>query len=341
MRQAVIVSPTQFEVVDAATPTLRDDGDILVRTAACGICSGDLMPWYLEKKVGTVLGHEVVGWAVAVGRAVSHIQPGDLVFLHHHAPCLNCKDCQRGAYVHCAVWRSSKLDPGGMSEFVRVPAEIVRADAFAVNDLTPEQAVFVEPLGCCVKALSRRACSALQANSTAEFAIVGSGVMGLLNIIASRAFGAARVVAIEPNEERRRLARACGADEAMTPEEAAGFIRGACDFVVVGPGQPKVIREALGYVRPGGVALLFTPTPFGVKTDLDLGDIYFREISLVPSYSCGPEDTRQAYDLLRQGRVRVEQFVTHRFALDDIQAAYDTARRGGAVLKVLVTFGRS
>ena len=165
--------------------------------------------------------------------------------------------------------------------------------------------------------------------------------MGLLDILAARAFGAARVVAIEPNEERRRLARAYGADEAMTPEEAAGVVRGACDFVVVGPGQPEVIREALAYVRPGGIALLFTPTPFGVKTDLDLGDLYFREISLVPSYSCGPEDTRQAYDLLRKGRVRVEQLMTHRFALDDIQAAYDMARQGGAVLKVLVTFGGS
>jgi L-iditol 2-dehydrogenase len=210
----------------------------------------------------------------------------------------------------------------------------VRADAFAVNDLTPEQAIFIEPLGCCVKAFSRRSCSAL------DCAIVGCGVMGLLNIMTARALGASRVVAVEPNEERRRRAQICGADEAFAPPEAVETIGGACDFVVVGPGHPEVIREALSYVRPGGVAVLFTPTPTGVTTGLDVGDLYFREISIVPSYSCGPDDTRQAYDLLRQGRVRVERLVTHRFALKDIQPAYDTARRGGAAIKVLVTFAR-
>jgi L-iditol 2-dehydrogenase len=337
VRQAIIVGPTRFEVVDAPAPRLRDDGDILVRTAVCGICSGDLMPWYLQKKIGTVLGHEVVGWAVEVGRAVSHIKPGDLVFMHHHAPCLNCSDCRRGAYVHCPTWRSSKLDPGGMAELIRVPAEILRADAFAANDLTPEQAVFIEPLGCCVKGIGN--CKMQIAKCKLQNgAVIGCGVMGLLNIMAARALGAA-VVAVEPNEERRRLALSCGAEKALTPEEAADALGGACDFVIIGPGQPDVIRQALAYVRPGGVALLFTPTPTGVMTALDLGDLYFREISLVPSYSCGPEDTRRAYDLLRTGQVRVEQLVTHRFPLDDVQQAYNTARRGGAAIKVLVTFG--
>src|SRR5262249_35202459 len=96
--------------------------------------------------------------------------------------------------------------------------------------------------------------------------------------------------------------------------------------------------QALAYVRPGGTALLFTPTPAGVPTHLDLSELYFREVSLVPSYSCGPEETRQAYELLRQGRVRLEALVTHRFPLDNIQKAYETARRGGPALKVLITF---
>jgi L-iditol 2-dehydrogenase len=110
------------------------------------------------------------------------------------------------------------------------------------------------------------------------------------------------------------------------------------DFVVIGPGHPQVIRQALAYVRPGGTALLFTPTPVGVLTELDLHDLYFREVSLVPSYSCGPEDTHQAYDLLRTGRVSVDGLITDRFPLERVQEAYDMARRGGPALKVLVTF---
>lgn len=70
-RQALIVGPDRLEVVEKPIPRLQNPDEILVRTAACGICSGDLMPWYLAKKVGTVLGHEVVGWAVEVGPGVN------------------------------------------------------------------------------------------------------------------------------------------------------------------------------------------------------------------------------------------------------------------------------
>src|SRR5947208_16426880 len=121
MRQAVIVAPDRFEVRQAARPALRGGHEVLVRTAACGICSGDLMPWYLAKKVGTVLGHEVVGWAVQVGPAAGQVRRGDLVFMHHHAPCGDCPECARGAFVHCSAWRASCLDPGGMAEWVRLP----------------------------------------------------------------------------------------------------------------------------------------------------------------------------------------------------------------------------
>lgn len=333
MRQALIARPDRFEVVSAPVPRLQGPDEILVRTAVCGICSGDLMPWYLEKKVGSVLGHEVVGWAEQVGPAVKHIHPGDLVFMHHHAPCLACADCSRGAFVHCRTWRNSQLDPGGMAEWIRVPAGNVRQDTFAVNDLMVEQAVFIEPLACSVKALRR-----IPRLAGATGAVIGCGVMGLLNLTAALALGVDRVFAVEPDEDRRAWAVEMNACAALTPEEANRTLTQAVDFVVIGPGHPDVIQQSLTYVRPGGTALLFTPTANGIVTPLDLGELYFREVSLVPSYSCGPEDTRQAYELLRQDRVSPETLITHRFPLQEIQTAYETARRGGSALKVLVTF---
>jgi L-iditol 2-dehydrogenase len=334
MRQAVIVAPDCFEVRAAPRPQLQSEREVLVRTAACGICSGDLMPWYLAKKVGTVLGHEVVGWAVEVGHAVEHIRPGNLVFFHHHAPCGECPECARGASVHCPTWKSSHLDPGGMAEWIRVPEPIARRDAFAVYDLTPEQAVFIEPLACCVKAQSRASGSA----EGQRVAVVGCGVMGLLNLQLARATGAEVIVAVEPDPARREAARACGASRVLTPEEAQGRLTAQMDVVIIGPGVPEVIRQALGYVRPAGTAVLFTPTPTGFLTPLDLGELYFREVSLVPSYSCGPVQTWEAYELIQSGRIDPRPLVTHRFPLEQVQQAYDTARRGGAALKVLVTF---
>jgi L-iditol 2-dehydrogenase len=342
MRQAVIVGPDRFEVVRAPVPRLQGEHEILVRTAVSGICSGDLMPWYLEKKIGTVLGHEVVGRAVLVGKSVKqHIRPGDLVFMHHHAPCLSCDcaDCQRGAFVHCATWRSSRLDPGGMADYIRIPAENVRGDTFAVGALSPEQAVFIEPLACSIKALGRIPGLGRRLSlRRTQGAIVGCGVMGLLNLAVARALGIKRLAAVEPDPDRRALAPEFGASEALTPEEAGHTLLHSLDFVVIGPGQPEVIRQAFAYIRPGGTAVLFTPTPSGVLTDLDLGELYFREVNLVPSYSCGPEETRQAHELLHKKKVRPEGLVTHRYDLDNIQEAYDTARRGGPALKVLITF---
>ena len=336
MRQAVIVAPEEFAVRQAPRPALRGSGEILIRTIACGLCSGDLMPWYLARKVGTVLGHEPVGRAIEVGAGVSSIRPGDLVFVHHHAPCMVCHECRRGAHVHCATWKRTALDPGGMADYIRVPAEIVEADAFAVNELHPEQALFVEPVGCCVKAFERL--GGRSALVGQRVAVVGCGIMGLLNIQTALAYGAAEVVAVEPNAARREAAIASGAERAWTPEEANERLHHRADVVVIGPGHPDAIRQALGYVRLAGSACLFAPTAPGVLTPLDLGELYFREVSLVPAYSCGPRDTRIARDLIAGGKVRPRELITHRFALDDVQAAYDTARSGGAAIKIVVAF---
>lgn len=333
MRQAVIVGADRFEVCQAPRPRLRADDEIVLRTLACGICSGDLMPWYLAKKVGTVLGHEPIGRAVEVGSAVRHVRPGDLVFVHHHAPCLNCLECARSAFVHCPTWKATRLDPGGMAEFIRVPGEIVRHDAFAVNDLAPEDALFIEPLGCCVKAFDR-----IGGVSSRRVAVVGCGIMGLLNVQTAKALGADEVIAIEPDERRRAAASGAGADRALRPDEAESQYRRSIDVVMIGPGQPEVIRQALGYVRDSGVACLFAPTATGVLTELDLGELYFREVSLIPSYSCGPPDTRRACDLIRERRVRPAQMISHRFPLERVQEAFDVAKGGGAAIKVVVTF---
>jgi L-iditol 2-dehydrogenase len=340
MQAARIIGPTTFEVVETPVPRLSAPGEILLRTAACGICSGDLMPWYLEKKVGTVLGHEIVGWAAEAGAGAKHIQRGDLVFVHHHAPCLACDNCRRGHFVHCSTWRQSRLDPGGMAEWIRVPAVHVQNDCFTVNDLTPDQAVFIEPLACSVKALERVGKLIDLGDRSTCGVVVGCGVMGLLNLAAARAMGVPNLIAVEPNEQRRGLAPEWGADRALTPAEADSGLKQSADFVMIGPGRPEIICRSSTYLRPGGAALLFTPTPASTLTSLDLGELYFREISLVPSYSCGPPDTRSACELIRSKRVRPQGLVTHRFRLPQVQEAYETARRGGAALKVLVTFPR-
>ena len=110
-----------IRVEESARPEVGD-GDILVRASACGICSGDIMPWYIKRKAPLVLGHEPVGVVEQTGASVRDFKRGDRVFVHHHAPCFQCAACRRGEYVQCATWRATNIVPGGMAEYFLVSA---------------------------------------------------------------------------------------------------------------------------------------------------------------------------------------------------------------------------
>jgi L-iditol 2-dehydrogenase len=100
-----------------------------------------------------------------------------------------------------------------------------------------------------------------------------------------------------------------------------------------------VVRAAAEAAAPGGTLLLFTMTPPGQEIALPGHDLYFREVSLVPSYSCGPDDTREAQELLSTGRLAVADLVTHRFPVERAAEAFARARNPDGSVKVVITFG--
>ena len=120
MKVAKLYSFHDIRIEDIPVPEIGP-GDALMKTKASGICSGDVMPWYIEKKAPLVLGHEPSGEIVEVGKNVKSFTPGDRVFVHHHAPCLTCRYCRRGDYVQCETWKNTKIIPGGISEYILIP----------------------------------------------------------------------------------------------------------------------------------------------------------------------------------------------------------------------------
>ena len=112
MQAAVLYDVNDVRIEQRAIPELRE-GELLVRTMASGICSGDVMAWYIRRKAPLVLGHEPAG-VVAETRGETAFSVGDRVFVHHHAPCFECGACSRGEYVQCATWRASKIDPAAL-----------------------------------------------------------------------------------------------------------------------------------------------------------------------------------------------------------------------------------
>lgn len=332
MRAAIYHGAGRITIEDVPTPR-AGDGELLVRMAACGLCGSDLMQWYQDPRAPVVLGHEPVGTVVEAGRG-AQVAVGTRVFVHHHVPCFSCRLCRAGRHTLCEMFRSTRIDPGGLAEFIRVPAENVRADVLALPDEVDDvSGTLVEPVACIVRGQRQAG-----VGPGSRVAVVGAGSMGLLQIQVARAMGAAAVVALEPDQERRRAAARLGA---VTPDGLdAGAVRDAlegelADQVFVCTHDHGAIAQALHMAGPAGVVQLFAPTQPGDLVSLDLGAIFFREVTLQSTYSAGPEDTRAALDLLVAGHIDTEAVVTRRMPLERAADAYRMAA-SGEELKVVV-----
>ncbi len=320
VRAAVYREGGRLQIEDLAEPRLPEGG-LIVRTEACGLCSGELMTWYLDRKAPHILGHEVCGIVEESGDPRFPI--GMRVFPHHHAPDPASRWSLRKAPVHDPVWRTTRLEPGGMAERFAVPAANL-ADTLDCSGMRPRDAALIEPLACVVKALGRmrplrpgleRAC------------VLGQGVMGLMfSLILGR-----DSFSLEPSEARRGHARSLGIDcrplDGAEPAEA----------VIVCPGSAEALRLGQEIAAPDAQVLLFSPLPPGTPIAIDLERHYFQDLSLICSYSCGPDDTRRARELIQEGRVRAEQVVSDFIGLDGLPEAYQRMKRG-EILKAMVEF---
>jgi L-iditol 2-dehydrogenase len=300
---------------------------------ACGICGSDLMTWYQDPRAPVVLGHEPVAVVERPG-AGSALVAGQRVFVHHHVPCMDCPRCRAGRHTLCDRFRATAIRPGGLAERAAVPLEHARLDVLPLPDgLSDRAGTLVEPLACVVRGQRMAGVSA-----GSRVAVVGAGSMGLLEIDAARAAGAAAVVAVEPRADRRSLAEAAGAIARAEPEPAAvrAALGGAlADAVIVCTAARAAIAGALHLAAPGGVVQLFAPTPPGEMVPLDLGAVWFREVTIQSTYSAGPEDTRAALDLLAAGAIGIDRVVSHVVPLAEIERAFELARSGAAT-KVVV-----
>ncbi|MBV9718052.1 MAG: alcohol dehydrogenase catalytic domain-containing protein [Candidatus Eremiobacteraeota bacterium] len=328
MRAAVLYDVDDVRIEQREIPQIGD-GEVLVQTMASGICSGDVMGWYIRRKAPLVLGHEPAG-IVAQTRGETGLQIGDRVFVHHHAPCFECRACTRKEYVQCATWRATKIDPGGIAEYFRVPHTNLRDTLVLPADVGFADASLVEPLACVVKSLRR---SGVRASD--RLYVIGLGVMGLLHVLAATALGA-EVFASDFIEGRRAIARQNGAT-AFHPDEAARELGAGADVVICGPGTPRAIHAAVAATAPAGTVVMFTPFPPETPVTIDPELLYFGDLRIVASYSCGPDDTRAALDLIARGVVRAAKIGSDFVALEDVPDAY-RALAESRIVKPIVTF---
>jgi len=338
MKAIQYYSNDDVRVVELPQPS-AGPGELLVRVAACGVCASDVMEWYMRPRAPLFIGHEPVGTVAEVGAGVDSFAPGDRVFVHHHVPCLECRHCRRGHQTLCATFKRTRLDPAGMAEYIRVPAEQVALDVLKLPDsMSFDHATLIEPVGCCVRALDR-----------AEIApgdsviIVGAGFNGLVMAALARRWGARRVFVADRIAARLELARAFGADAAFDVDagDISAALRAAndgrlADVVIVAVGKLPALRMGIDLAGPGATVMLYGPSDPDTLLELAPNRLFFEEITLRASYSCGPGETRRTLELLEAGALDAEQLITHRFPIDQAAQALRITANPGQGLKALV-----
>ena len=334
MRAVIFQGAGRLAPADVPRPA-AGAGELLLRLRGCGLCGSDIAKLAdPAARAPAVLGHEVVGDVVEAGEGVGGFAVGDRVVAAHHVPCGECHYCRRGSESMCRAFKESNLDPGGFAEFVRVPAANVRSATFRVPEhLTDEEASFVEPLACCLRAVER---ARVQPGDTAV--VVGLGSIGCLFAPLLARAGAA-VVGVDQQPDRVEGGRARGIDARVLDEadarvRALSAGRGA-DHVIVTGGATRALEWAVRIVRDGGSIHAFAGGP-GDALPVALETLYHRELTVTTTYSSSPGTLARAFWLIAAGKVDVEGLVSHRLPLERLAEGVELMRRRQA-LKVYVT----
>lgn len=315
--------------------------EILVKILASGICGSDVMEWYRIKKAPIVLGHEITGVVVKTGSEVKRFKPGDRVFVTHHVPCNTCAYCAEGLHTVCDTLRTTTFDPGGFSQYVRVPEiNVDRGTLKLPDEVSFEDGSFIEPLGCVWRAQQRMA----RLQPGWSVLVLGAGISGLLHVALAKALGAGRIMATDVNEYRLEAAKAVGADKVIhAGQDVPAWVRKVNDgrgarLVLVCAGALSVYRQALQSVDRGGTVLVFAPTDPGVEFPIPINTLWQDGVTWTQSYGAGPADCAAALSLIRHNRVPVKSLITHRLPLSGTGRGFSlvSGAAGEDSIKVLI-----
>jgi L-iditol 2-dehydrogenase len=338
MRVAMYYANRDVRLEERPRPRIGP-GEMLVRVEASGICGSDLMEWYRRDKVPVVLGHEIAGVVAEVGAGVERFAVGDRVVATHHVPCNTCEHCRRGNHTVCETLRRTHFDPGGFAEYLRLePIHVDRGVLRLPDGVSLEDATFVEPLGCALRAQRRAGLEPAR-----SVLVIGSGIAGLLHLQAARAAGATPIAAVDVRDSRLALAKRIGADATIlaTDDVPARFraLNGGrlADLVIVCAGAAAAIEQGLRSVERGGTVILFAPTEPGATIPISVNDLFFRnDITVTTSYAASLPDLAEALELIRGRRVDVAAMITHRLGLAETGHGFGLLLDGREAVKVIV-----
>jgi len=346
MRAGVYREKGIVRVEEVPVPEVGD-GEVLIKVAACGICGTDIKKIYhAYVPPPQILGHEVAGTVVAIGRNVTKWKLGDRVMSFHHIPCGACFYCERRLFSQCRQYKTTGLtggftpNGGGFAEYVKAMPWVAERGIIALPDnVSFEEATFIEPINTILKAVQKARVTAGE-----TVLIAGCGPIGLQLLMVANLQGA-RLYTSDPMDVRRAKSISLGALESFNPSDgklveqmkARTEGRGA-DAVLVAVAHPSVVVDALAATRPGGRVLLFAANDPVTRIEFPAAAVGIDEKEILGSYSAAVDIQEAGADLVLKKKIPVMEIVTHRFPLANIQEGLDLAAKPTAEsLKILIT----
>lgn len=316
------------------------DNDVFIQVKVAAVCGTDLHiydwdPWAQGRiKTPLVPGHEFCGEVAAVGKNVTSVKAGDFVSAEMHVACGKCYQCRIGEAHICQNVTIIGIDSdGAFAEYVVIP----ESNIWKIDPKIPaDYAAILDPLGNAVHTVMSGEIAAQ------SIAIIGCGPIGLFAIAVARAVGASTIFAVEPNENRRRLAKEMKADFVLDPTKddvKAAVLKETngtgVDVVAEMSGNPNAIRSGFDILRMGGrVSLLGTPTK---PVELNLADaIIFKGATVHGIHGRRMYKTwYQMQELLKHGLLDLNPAITDRIAMKDFSQGMERLKTGAAS-KILV-----
>jgi len=342
LKAARFYAPGDLRVEEVDVPRIGK-GELLIRNHVALTCGTDLKMFLRGHRLATpplIIGHEFAGTVEKTGEGVEGFKEGMRVVAANSAPCMSCYYCRIDKPNLC-----ERLDevlvgfssPGAYAEYVRLPARIVKQNAYEIpKDVPFEAAAFVEPLACVVHGIDL---SSIKAGDLVF--VIGAGPIGLMHVQLAKVRGAKTVVVADASPERLQRAAQLGADQLITSSDPASQVkmltenRGA-DVTIEAVGKPETWESAVRATRKGGTTVLFGGCPAGTTASIDTGLVHYGELTLKGVFHHTPRDVRESLRLISTGQVKVAPLVTHRMQLDQVEEALRLMQKGTAI-KVAIT----
>ncbi|MCI0398686.1 MAG: Zn-dependent alcohol dehydrogenase [Chloroflexi bacterium] len=366
IQAAVLVGPQTEFLVDELTLEEPKAGEVLVRIGASGVCHSDyhLVTGATQHPMPVVPGHEGAGMIEVIGRGVTRVRPGDHVVLNWAPACGRCFYCRRGKPNLCdtftgPIWAGTMLDGttrlrwqghaayhfSGLSSFAEY-AVVPQESCVPIRRDVP--LVVAALVGCAVATGVGAAMYTAGVRPGESVVVFGCGGVGL-NIVQGAALcGATPIIAIDTNPAKMELAHRFGATQALPAgdqtRQAIRDLTGGwgADHVFEAVGRPALQEEALSAARPGGTLTLVGLSPMGTGTNLP-GAVIARQEKVIKGSYYGTVDPDRDFPLLLDmyaaGQLKLDELVSQKYPLAQINEAYQAMLRGDVARGVVVFAG--